>query len=244
MSKNAGSRKIQNPTEKSNGFLWALLALLVVVVAVVAYVVVQGKAHQANKYADYDKESVSFTGSVTDSAIVLKAVNAKKDAKKIDFYEDFSCPHCAELGEVTDGPMKKAIENGDIVVNLRILNFLDRDGDDGNSTKAGAAALAVAQSGDWETYWNYRALLMKEQKTIYGQWDDNEFADVAKSLGAADEVAQKIREGGAKEDFRKFAEANSKKLEKDGGSVSSPRVFIDGKEVKNGIETWVEQATS
>ncbi|ADK29481.1 DsbA family protein [Corynebacterium pseudotuberculosis] len=244
MSSASSVKKVKNPTEKSNGFLWALLALLVVVIAVVAFIVIQGRGAQAEKFADRERETISFTGEVTDNAIQLKAANVKSDAKKIDLYEDYSCSHCAELGKATDNPMKEAIEKGEIVVNLRFLNFLDRGNEDGSSSKGGAAALAIANAGEWDAYWNYRTLLMEEQNSIYGKWSNEDFANAAKNVGASDGVVQKIRDGAEKQHFLDAAKANTDKLEKDSGKVSSPRVFIDGKEVTEKINTWVTQATS
>lgn len=45
------------------------------------------------------------------------------------------------------------------------------------------------------------------------------------------------------EEFRSVATANADKLSQATGSVSSPRVFIDGAEVTTDIQNWVATAT-
>ena len=88
---------------------------------------------------------------------------------------------------------------------------------------------------------NIRTMLMAEQQSIWGKKELKDFADMAKILGAKDETVKKIADGTYSDEFKKIADDNAKKLEKDGdGQVSSPRVFIDGKEIKENT-TWPSQ---
>ncbi|MCQ9353478.1 thioredoxin domain-containing protein [Corynebacterium sp. 153RC1] len=240
--------KIQNPNQKSNGFLWAVIALLVIVAAVVGFIVMQGSKSVAEEYASREREAVGFTATAEGDTITLASANASADAKTVDLYEDYSCPHCAALAVATDADMKAAIEDGSIVVNVRSLNFLDRGDDrttvEGHSTKAGAAALAVARSGNAEAYWNLRTVLLEDQDDAYGQWDNNDLADVAAQMGADDTTVESIRNGELIGDFREVATGNADKLSTETGTVSSPRVFIDGTEFQGDINSWVAAATA
>ena len=118
--------------------------------------------------------------------------------------------------------------------------FLDK-GEIGHSNKAGTAAYTIAKDDSAQVYWNFRTMLMAEQQNIWGKKELKDFADMAKILGAKDETVKKIADGTYSDEFKKIADDNAKKLEKDGdGQVSSPRVFIDGKEIKENT-TWPSQ---
>lgn len=232
------SGKVRNPNETSKGFLWAILALIVIAAAVIGYVVVSGQQTEATKYAEREKTTVAFELADTDGAFQLKSANAKKDAAQVDLYEDFSCHYCADLAEATDADMKKAIEAGNVVVNVRSMRFLD-NGQNGHSTAAGAAVYTVAKLDTPAVYWNYREVLMKDQADLYGK-NTAELAQIAADLGASPETVEAIKSSQYQEEFIKFADANEAKLEKVGKSVSSPRVFIDGTEVPGAeLHGWV-----
>lgn len=247
-SKTTKRSKIQNPNEKSVGFLWAVVAIVVIAIAVIAYVVISGNKSQDAKIAETYNENTSFSTKLDDSSsILLAADNVAKDAPVVDLYEDYSCHFCADLAKNTDGDMKKLIEDGKIKLHIRTLNFLDDQNGDGkaeeaHSTKAGTAAYTLVKDDDPKVYWNFRAMLMAQQQDIWNKKELKDFAEMAKTLGAKDETVQKIKDGTYTEEFKKLAESNSKKLEQDGGNVSSPRVFIDGKEFKsNKISDWLKE---
>lgn len=232
------SGKVRNPNETSKGFLWAILALIVIAAAVIGYVVVSGQQTEATKYAERERSTAAFELTDKDGAFQLKSANTKKDAAQVDLYEDFSCHYCAELAEATDADMKKAIEAGNVVVNVRSMRFLD-NGQNGHSTAAGAAVYTVAKLDTPAVYWDYREVLMKDQADLYGKNTD-ELAQIAADLGASAETVEAIKSSQYQEEFIKFADANEAKLEKVGKSVSSPRVFIDGTEVPGAeLHGWV-----
>ena len=184
---------------------------------------------------------VAFTSDFSDNAVTLKADNAKPDAAEVDLYEDFSCSYCAMLAENTDEDMQAAIESGDLVVNVRTLNFLDRGNAEGHSTRAAAAVLAIAEAGETDVYWNYRAALMEEQADIYNKWSNDDFADAAEQLGASEGVVETIRSGENVEATDQLATENADKLQAETGSVSSPRVIQDGQDVDSpDINQWLD----
>ena len=226
-SKTTKRAKIQSPNENSSGFIWAIIAVVLVAVAVIAYVIISGNKSQEEKFAETYNETTAFNNKVD-------------EAKNVDIYEDFSCHYCAELAKETDADMKKLIEDGKVKVNIRTMNFLDK-GEIGHSNKAGTAAYTLAKDDSAQVYWNFRTMLMAEQQSIWGKKELKDFADMAKILGAKDETVKKIADGTYSDEFKKIADDNAKKLEKDGdGQVSSPRVFIDGKEIKENT-TWPSQ---
>lgn len=234
------SQKVVNPNQKSNGFLWALLAVVLIAVAVIGYVVVSGRGAKTDNAAQMTQQDVAFVLSTDGDALVLKSANASDDTPVVELFEDYSCPHCADLAEATDQQMKQAIEDGKLIVRIRTLNFLDRGVEDGHSHKAGAAALAVAKSGDAKLYWNYRTLLMQDQAKIWNKWSNDDFATAAQKLGAGDEVVNEIKNAALMDEFTKIAADDQKYLEDTTGTVSSPRVLKDGKDITLS-DNWVSE---
>lgn len=240
--------KVSDPNAKGgNGFIWGVGVLLVIIAVVIGYIVWNGKQ------SDDGIEDVNMTMEYTDGAITLKGENATDDTPEVDLYEDYSCPHCAELAQATDGKMKQAIEDGKLVVHVRTLNFLDgRDieNQEGYSTKAAAAMSELAKSGDVKTYWNLRDFLMQNQQSVATKWETGDIADQAKELGAEDDVVKSMKNVDIKQG-NKVAKINYDKLDKETGSVSSPRIVKDGKDVPSekdqkagkNLGDWVEIVT-
>jgi len=236
--------KVSDPNAKSgNGFIWGVGVLLVIIAVVIGYIVWNGK--QADEVQD-----VSMSMDFKDNAITLKSDAANDDTPEVDLYEDFSCPHCADLAKSTDEEMKQAIEDGELVVHVRTLNFLDKvrdENNDGYSTKAAAALSELAKSGDVKTYWNLRDYMMQNQQSVATQWEIEDIADQAKELGAEDDVVDSIKNVDI-EQGNKVGKANSDKLNKETGSVSSPRVVQNGKDIPDkdsgrSLNDWVDVAT-
>lgn len=240
--------KVTDPNAKGgNGFIWGVGVLLVIIAVVIGYIVWNGKQ------SDDGIEDVNMTMEYSDGAITLKGENATDDTPEVDLYEDYSCPHCAELAQATDGKMKQAIEDGKLVVHIRTLNFLDGreiETQEGYSTKAVAAMSELAKSGDVKTYWNLRDFLMQNQQSVANTWETGDIADQAKELGAEDDVVDSIKDVDIKQG-NKVAKTNYDKLDKETGSVSSPRIVKDGKDVPSeadqkagkNLGDWVELVT-
>ena len=240
--------KVTDPNDKGgNGFIWGVGVLLVIIAVVIGYIVWNGKQ------SDDGIEDVNMTMEYTDGAITLKGENATDDTPEVDLYEDYSCPHCAELAQATDGKMKQAIEDGKLIVHVRTLNFLDGEdieNQEGYSTKAAAAMSELAKSGDVKTYWNLRDFLMQNQQSVANKWETGDIADQAKELGAEDDVVESIKNVDIKQG-NKVAKTNYDKLDKETGSVSSPRIIKDGKDVPSeadqkagkNLGDWVEIVT-
>lgn len=240
--------KVSDPNAKGgNGFIWGVGVLLVIIAVVIGYIVWNGKQ------SDDGIEDVNMTMEYSDGAITLKGENATDDTPEVDLYEDYSCPHCAELAAATDGDMKQAIEDGKLIVHVRTLNFLDGkdiEGQDGYSTKAAAAMSELAKSGDIKTYWNLRDFLMQNQQSVANKWGIEDIANQAKELGAEDDVVESMKDVDIKQG-NKVAKTNYDKLDKETGSVSSPRIVQNGKDVPSekdqkagkNLGDWVEIVT-
>lgn len=231
--------KIHNPNEKSRGFIYAVVALLVIILLVIGVIVFNGRKHELNKIAE-DAQDAAITVTVDDNVIRLASDATKDSTPQVDLYEDYSCPHCAELAEATDDDMLAAIEKGSLVVNVHSLNFLDRD-EVGHSTLAGAAARSIAETGDGKAYWNFRRHLYDNLNKTY-TWKAGDFAEAAKAYGASGDVVKSIEHGDNVDAYKKGASKSEDQLKKAIGKVSSPHILKDGKDIEVSRD-WVAKVS-
>ena len=246
--------KVTDPNAKGgNGFIWGVGVLLVIIAVVIGYIVWNGKQSSTDSVDALEAKDVNMSMEYNDGAITLKSESAKKGTPEVDLYEDYSCPHCAELAQATDGDMQKAIEDGKLIVHVRTLNFLegeDIENQEGYSTKAAAAMSELAKSGDIKTYWNLRDYMLQNQQKVATSWDIKDIADAAKEFGADDDVVDSMKDVDIKQG-NKVAKTNYDKLDKETGTVSSPRIIKDGKDVPSekdqkagkNLGDWVEIVT-
>lgn len=248
--------KVTDPNAKGgNGFIWGVGVLLVIIAVVIGYIVWNGKQSDSNRVGDVNREATEMGISYSEGVITLKSSHPVDNAAEVDLYEDYSCSHCAELAEKTDERMKQEIESGRLIVNIHTLNFLDlgnqkmedylRDESimlDSHSTKSAGVVKAIAEQGDVETYWALRKYLMQNQSNVYEKWEIGDFADAAKRLGADSSVVKAVEQV-SKEDGNGIGRSNDKTLKEQTGTVSSPRVLQDGKDIsQENIFEWVDVA--
>lgn len=244
------SQKIKNPNEKSSGFLVGIIALVVIVLAVIGAVLYMGRNQPMEGLPNDD---VDFNVAVDGDVIRLSSDKAGDDAVVAQVFEDFSCGYCGEMATGGHSDELKALNEGTLVVEQHTLNFLDgtepgsgKVKQDGHSTKSMAIMREIAKTGDAKLYWNFHAMMMKDQQTAAG-WSNEELAERAKSMGADDELVAKITDGIDTAEAKKAAEGNYGTLEKALGKVSSPHVLVDGKDVLDNLgerplSDWVKAA--
>lgn len=233
--------KVTDPNKKGGaGFLWGIVALLVIVAVVIIYIVVNGQRSRGAEIED-----VAFNVSFEDNAVVLASDNATADTPEVDLYEDFSCSHCSDLSVATGEDMKNAVEAGDLIVNIRQLNFLDGQDpttNEGHSTTTVAAVTPLAEAGEAKAWWNVHKTLMADQQKVYNNWSAEDVANAAADAGASSEVVDEIKNSEISTG-QEIATANYNLLEEQTGSVSSPRVIIDGEDIPEGeLNNWVAYA--
>lgn len=233
--------KVTDPNKKGGaGFLWGIVALLVIVAVVIIYIVVNGQRSRGAEIED-----VAFNVSFEDNAVVLASDNATADTPEVDLYEDFSCSHCSDLSVATGEDMKNAVEAGDLIVNIRQLNFLDGQDpttNEGHSTMTVAAVTPLAEAGEAKAWWNVHKTLMADQQKVYNNWSAEDVANAAADAGASSEVVDEIKNSEISTG-QEIATANYNLLEEQTGSVSSPRVIIDGEDIPKGeLNNWVAYA--
>lgn len=259
------SRSVQNPNEKSNGGFWlALLAILLIAGLVIGLIVFNGRSKQESKGGDgeqgteqvdqaspvdermnkkYDEKVIGglkLDYSADEGIITLTSDATADDAKKAALFQDYSCSYCADLAIETDKDMIAKINEGKVAVEIRPLNFLDR-GQVNHSTRALAATLALVNDGDVATYWKLNAALMEDQANAYTNSSPDYLADLAQKLGASEKAVAEIREEKYNDEANQVGQKNAEWLQNETKTVSSPRVFVDGEEVKDNQFAWLDK---
>ena len=230
------TRKVENPNKKgSAAFIWAVLAVLAIALVVIGLIVFNGRE---NRSAAIQEEMIDVTGINVDwnedeDIIYLTAADADNaDAKTAELFEDFSCSYCAELYISTDESMLEKLKAGEINVDLRPMAALD-NGQEGHSTRALAAELALIAHGDLNQAFSLRDYLYKNQQSAYNKYDNDGFADLAKDYEASSEAVQDIRDGKYIETAKRMGETNMKYQEDETGEAWTPRVLVDGKDIED-----------
>ena len=228
------SQKIKNPNEKGSGFVVGIIALIAIVAVVIGVVLYMGRNQPIEGLPD---EDVSFSVQADGNIVRLASDEAGDDAVVAEVYEDYSCPYCAEMSTGGHEDQLEALNNGDLVVEYRVLNFLDgtepgspKVKEAGYSTKTLAVAYEIAKRGDARLFWNFHTLLMRDQQEVK-TWDSSQIAEAVKGMGGDDELVSAIRDELDTTEAKAVAEKNYLLLEKTLGKVSTPRVIVDGEEV-------------
>ena len=236
--------KAPNSGGNSKGFLIGIVAIIVIAVVVGGIFVKKSQDEQAPG-ANMPQAEVGFDVSVENSAVVAASSKLEDDAPTVEIYQDFSCPHCAELAKADHEDLLKALNDGKIKVEYRILNFLDQ-GQAGSSTRSGAAALALAEQGNAKGFWNLQQYMFDNQADVARSWDNEDLASAVSAYTEDSAVVDSVKNGDAEKPAGEIYQANNDKLSKEEGQVSTPRVFVDGKEIElksnpetGGIASWV-----
>lgn len=246
------TRKVKNPNDKGGaGFIWALVAVVAIAAVVIGLIVFNGRTQRSEALAErmVAADNLQVTYNEGDPYFTLSAADGGADAPTVSLFEDFSCPHCAELAEATDSAALEKIQAGDLTVDVHPMVFLDGQGAQytpGHSTRALAAELALAAHGDAQALWNMRANLFEDQQNVFNKVDNDDLADRAKEFGASDEAVQDIRDGRFDQAAQEIGKANLDYQNEKTGQAYTPRVMRDDEDLVEGqeINNWVEVASS
>nr|WP_255549447.1 thioredoxin domain-containing protein [Corynebacterium sp. TAE3-ERU12] len=218
-----------------------MIALVAIVAAVIAAVFYFGQKESSE---DLPGDEVNFTVSA-DNGVITLAKDGAEDATTAAVYEDFSCHYCAEMSVGGHADELAALNNGDMVVEYRLLNFLD-GGAEGHSTRALAVMNRIAETGDAHLFWNFHTLLMRDQQGA-ASWDFADYADQIDKMGGDDELVDDVKDGLDMKAAATIGKANGENLKKtlDTDSVTSPHVVVDGKDIllnapNGGLGEWVK----
>lgn len=236
------SQSVKSPTQSSSKGFIAIVAILIVAIAAVAgFFVWKSSNEPVENTLAVQQDDTEFEAAVAENGVVV--LGSVEAPKVVEVFEDFACPYCSDLAKETDEDMLKLLNEKKIAVKIHTLNFLDRGDTSGYSTTTGAAALAIAKSGDAHTFWNFRNTLMLNQDDAYEQsMNAEQVASLAKDLGASDDVVASIKEEKFKDEYLANESANEKTITDRSGKDpwGTPTVYVDGKQVADPFK-WVDE---
>ena len=144
-------------------------------------------------------------------------------------YEDFLCPFCGELEGATRDAFERLAEEGDLLVEYRPFNLLERISD--YSPRAVNAFAVVLEESGPEVAKRYHDLLFDNQPSESGPFPDNQdLLDLAVEAGA-DEAD--VSEGILEVTMRDWVDAATAAAV-EAGVQGTPTVILDGKVVQGG----------
>ncbi|MGV0869400.1 thioredoxin domain-containing protein [Corynebacterium kalidii] len=225
------SQKIKAPNDKNRSFLWGIVALVVICVVFIGFMVFNGRNANSDELKSAD---VSFSVSQKDGIVSLRAQEAAENVPNVEVFEDYSCHYCAELTKVDSESMQKAVEDGEMNVDIRTVNFLD-NGNNPSSTRAGVVALAIADTGDAGAFWAFHEKAFGDQSTVARDWDYEDFANAAEQLGIDSEVVDSIRDESVVDKYQSQLELNTEELNtRMDGRAATPALYVDGESLQIG----------
>ncbi|PPG26743.1 hypothetical protein C5E10_15880 [Pseudoclavibacter sp. RFBG4] len=162
-----------------------------------------------------DGSSVEQPISASASGI---AVGRSDAAMKIDYYFDFSCPHCVDYHAATGQAYNDLVASGTAQITYHPMNIIAPYG-----AQAGAA-LAAAVSADPASFYEVRDGLYGIPGQTQSAWGPEDYATALTQMGIADDAAL---EATAKGEYVDWVAGNTS-LSREAGVTSTPTIAIDG----------------
>jgi protein-disulfide isomerase len=228
--------------------LYILAAAVVVIIAVIVFGFIQYSQKTEIQGAGYGASTSSTAAVGADGVIAVSgpAATGGQAPKTIELYEDALCPNCAIFEEQFGQQINQAVDEGKLVVDYRMLTFLDQASASGDySTRASAALQCVAQqagsqSGVFQRF--HSALFARGTQPEERGSDDHsnsELAQIATDNGAG--AAADCISTGADVQAAKDADATGRQAlaAANGGVVGTPSVIHEGTPVDTGSVDWL-----
>lgn len=232
---------------------FGILALVLVILAVIGVVVAQNRAQQipeagpvpasANQWGgtvltadgirtgeseveQRDLAEVPEAPETPDETAVPPGVEASGEGEPVQvvIFQDFECVHCADFEAENGAALEESVTSGDITLEYRNLNFLDRATPTMYSSRAAAAAYEVGNQVSTEEYLAFVEEVFSHQGT--GGLDDEQLVQIAATHGA--DIATAMEEN----TWRPMVNVVSQESLAHGVS-GTPTVFIDGERLGN-----------
>lgn len=144
----------------------------------------------------------------------------------VSVYFDYMCPACGRFEEANGPDVDRLVEDGDILLELRPISFLDRNSGGSQFSTRSANALLTVADGSPEHVLAFHQGLFVNQPTEGGSGlSDSDMRQIALDAGVPEDVVDRFS-------GRTYDGWIAEKTEEafDSGIQGTPTVFIDGEE--------------
>lgn len=249
--KSAGRGRVSvAAVRKSSGDRTQLIIGGVAIAVIVAVIVVGIMMYSKNSATQADGYGTSTLSVATvDDAGVVTVSNGSPELS-LDVYEDALCPICADFEAQYGQQMAKAVDDGQLELKFRMVDFLNAASFSKDySTRAYAALMTVAEEDGANpgVFMSFHTAIFdsKNQPRENGSKDltNEELADIAADAGASEETQQLIADGTHVAAAAANAQSNLETLReaaaKVGRSAGTPTVAKDGIPLATNDVDWL-----
>lgn len=194
----------------------------VVAMTALALVLVVGLGAVVQSTRDVTGEVTATPDGTVDSYAL--GVGSDDAPVVVDVYEDFLCPYCGQLEQLTEETVDQ-FAGEDVQFRYHVLSFLDRASTDRYSTRAANALGAVLDASGPEVAKRFHDLLYADQPAEGGAGlSDEQLVELAVQAGADEAAVQEPIEDLR---FRTWV-ANGTDAASRSGVTGTPTVLVDG----------------
>lgn len=220
--------------------------LVAVIVAIIVIVVGLGYLIQVNRDTSGEKtpELDTPTGATEDYGFVRGDLDAPV---KVVVYEDFACPACGGFELTHFEKLDKAVEDGKVSVESRLLKFLDKNSPTKYSSRAFNTYLSAQTHAGPEIAESFRFILFASQpEKGYADFTDDELIEALKAAQANSSVIEKVKADQKSLRFEKWM-TNAADAASRAKVSGTPYVIVNGEVLDDpfrGLWPAVEKAAS
>ena len=210
-----------------------------IVVVVLALVAIGGYAVKSTSDANSPvDEVITPKGATSDHGVNYTPEDAggktTADTVKVVIYEDFGCPGCRAFEQADGQFVQEAVKQGEITVEYRMVNFLDRVSPNKYSSRSGSAGLCAYELGGGAAFKKLANLFWANQPQEGSAGpEDPALVELLKQAGVSGSKAESCV---LKEKFVPWLDESTKASQK--AKVSgTPTVRIDGRTISGANNT-------
>ncbi len=207
------------------GLIAVVTVVLVALVAIIVYLSTRGDGLEAQEGTNALPQE--GTNALPQGGGLVVNPGAE-GVPEVHLYEDFQCPFCGELEQVSGEAISEAAAGGDIKLTYTFMSFLDQSLGNDSSTRAANAAVCSADSAKLSSF--VQGVFAQQPEQEGDGYSDQILLDVAKNVGLEGEALDTFTACVKDQKYGDYVADMQERATKD-EVTSSPVVKIDGETI-------------